>query len=239
MRVISNENIGENIYLLRLEGLKKEVLPFQFFMIKVREENEPLLRRPFSVHNAYLHYLEILYKVKGKGTFLLSRKKPGDHIDVSGPFGKPFSPTPGAYTLIAGGMGIAPLLYLAKFIKGKIKFLIGCKSYELYSIIEKCKDYGKVFVSTEDGSLGEKGIITDFLEEINKKSKVVACGPIEMLRKIKKYCEENKIKCYISLERRMACGIGACKGCAVKLQKGGYCYVCKDGPVFESTEVRI
>jgi len=239
MRIISNENIGKNIYLMRLEGLKGEVYPFQFFMFKIREEDTPLLRRPFSVHNAYLHYLEILYKVRGKGTELLSRKKQGDYLDVVGPLGKPFLPSPGNYTLIAGGMGIAPLLFLAKFIKGEIKFLVGCKSYELYPVIEKCKDYGKVFICTEDGSLGEKGVITDFLEEIDKKSKVIACGPIEMLKKIKKYCEERKIKCYLSLERRMGCGIGACKGCAVKAEKGGYYYVCKDGPVFESTAIRI
>ena len=254
--VISKEKLGEKIFKLTLSSphLSKRAKPGNFVHIKVSPNHYPLLRRAFSVHNVDKHKrsFEVLFKVVGKGTEILSEKSPGDMLDLLGPIGKGFSvPQKGeTVMLVAGGMGIAPLWFLftnliKKIDKEKLMFFLGAKNKSELLYCKKLKDLRtNLVVTTDDGSYGTKGLVTAvFLREIAKtknkfrKLRIYSCGPPEMLKRISEISKKYDLSCQISLEGSMACGVGACWGCAVKLSDGGYKRVCIDGPVFDAREV--
>lgn len=250
MKILNNEKIRKDIFLLIVEDEKiaTTVNPGQFVHIRLKEYSPFILRRPFSIHYIENNSFHILYKIVGKGTAMLSTYKTGDEIDIIGPLGNGFELTKDENTiwhksvlLVAGGMGIAPLYFVAKKIyelKGSINTLIGASTKDELLCRENFEKLGTVSISTDDGSDGTKGFVTDLLKGIPKPEIIFACGPMPMLKVIQSYADTNFIPCQLSLEQRMACGIGICLGCAVRV-KNGYKYVCKDGPVFWSNEVKL
>jgi len=248
-----NRQIGKDTWLMGFcsAGLTSLAKPGQFLMLHSgRTTKDPLLRRPFSIHRIQdNNQLMILYKIVGKGTLLLSSLKEDDPISVIGPLGNGFTiPRPHERTLlIAGGMGIAPLFFLAQSLnkvqKQKIKMFLGFSTSQEAILIDELKDPNiDLSLATEDGSLGSTGLVTDLLDEyirqeLNKNPVIYACGPTLMLKKVAQMAIASNLRCYVSLEGCMACGLGICKGCAVKANNNKskpYYYVCQDGPVFSS-----
>jgi len=249
----SNREIGKDTFLMgfRSTSLASLAKPGQFLMIHIdRAAKDPLLRRPFSIHGILDgNRLMILYKTVGKGTSLLSSLREGDPISVIGPLGNGFTlPRPSERTLlVAGGMGIAPLFFLAQALKKvqkrTIEMFLGFPSAQEVVIIDQIKDFNvDLSLTTEDGSLGIKGLVGDLLDrhlgqELTEKPVIYACGPTAMLKKIAQKAIRCNLRCYVSLEGYMACGLGICQGCAVKRGNGKdkpYYYVCQDGPVFSA-----
>ena len=241
--VLENREVRRGIYLLKLSSslIAKEAKPGQFVHIRVSGTYEPLLRRPFSFHWVEGGDFEVLYEVVGKGTQLLSQLKPGETLDLLGPLGNGFELDQVKSPLVvAGGMGIAPILFLTeKLSERRPLALIGAATGERVLCQERMVSLGaKVEITTEDGSLGVKGIVTDLLNtNLMTDHSVFACGPTDMLRKVTEICHERRNPCQVCLEERMACGVGACLGCGVRSKEGGYKMVCSDGPVFHASEV--
>ncbi|MDD2889184.1 MAG: dihydroorotate dehydrogenase electron transfer subunit [bacterium] len=250
MKILKNEKINENVFLLVVEDNKiaRTAKPGQFVQVRLNEPSPFILRRPFSIHYVEESTFHILYKVVGDGTKVLSAYTPGNDIDVLGPLGNGFElnkdDTSNYYKnvlLVAGGIGIAPLYFAAKKIKesgGTVNTLIGAANKNEILCKENFEKLGSVSVSTEDGSDGIKGLVTDLLKGAPKPEIMYVCGPAPMLKAIQSYASTHFIPCQLSLEQYMACGIGICLGCAVPI-KNGYKYVCKDGPVFWSDEVKL
>jgi len=252
IELIFNKQVASDIFLIGLRSLSitKASRPGQFVMIRVSDNSDPLLRRPFSICGILDDDLVlILYRVVGRGTNLMANFKAGQKVSVLGPLGNGFAlpkrdKTP---VLIAGGMGIAPLFFLFQFLNAKdAEFMAGfSSSNEIISGDFMGKDDLKISLSTDDGTEGHHGIVTDLLNdylrnnrETEDKVSLFACGPIPMLKAINAIVTKESLKCSVSLEAYMACGLGACQGCAVKassMEKRDYLHVCKDGPVF-STE---
>ena len=266
--IVTNQEIHPTYYRMGLAGPALEVgwEPGQFFMVKIGSGIEPLLRRPFSIHWMEKGYLEILYRVMGKGTARLPFLQPGETVDLLGPLGRGFSIPADLKVafLIAGGMGVAPLRGLAGQVRArlqgpgttasgrgpgpKIEVVIGGKRRETILSGEKLREMGAaVHITTEDGSLGRKGLATDLLLELLTKydsagsvlSAIYVCGPHALLGKVARMAAAAGIPCQVSMEEYMACGLGACMGCAVKTrtQPDSYQLVCKDGPVFDAKEI--
>lgn len=234
--IIENNKINRNIFKLSVY-FKEEIKPGQFFMLKTLD-NSFLLPRPISVNDVNENIVSFLYRIEGQGTKNISSLCANDKIQLFGPLGNGFDTKKleGKVAIIGGGIGIAPLLYLTKILGINADVYLGYKDIENMYISEEFKDYAReTLIVTEDGSYGEKGFVTDFVP-YNKYNAVVTCGPEIMMNKIVNTCRANNIKCYVSLERRMACGLGACLGCTVQT-KGGNKRACKDGPVFDSEEL--
>lgn len=243
-RIISNDKVAESIYKMVIESkiISKMAMPGQFLHIKAGESYDPLLRRPISICDLDLDksWITLLYRVCGKGTRLFANAKPNDFIDILGPLGKGFPTFENKRAaIIGGGIGIAPLLYLSKRLKSSDIYL-GFRN-EAYMIEDFMKYSDNIWIYTEDGSRGNKGYPIEALERnICNYDLVYACGPKIMLRAVKKLCEKNHIDCYISMEERMGCGIGACLVCACESSSNEeYKKVCTDGPVFNSKEVNL
>lgn len=249
--IIFHHNIAGPYYKLKLYSpyIYKNAKPGQFAMFRVGETSDPLLRRPFSIHKKNPDKtIEILYKIVGKGTRFLSTLVKGCEIDVIGPLGNGFKIDKRikSHILVAGGIGIAPLLFLAHELardKNNMMLLfIGARNKEDILCIQDFKKLNaKINISTEDGSLGKQGLISIlfelFLADLNgQKIAVYSCGPNNMLREIHRLAAAKGLPCQVSLEARMGCGIGACLGCAVE-GKEGYEKVCIDGPVFDAGEI--
>ena len=242
-KIISNKKIAPDHYSLsfRAPKIAKNTKPGQFFNIRIGASCEPLLRRPFGAHKIGKDSIEILYKVVGKATKILSTKKKGSTLDVLGPLGNGFDiskPTSQTVILVGGGHGVAPLYALAKRLTTynlKLTIFIGARSKKHVVCEKDFRKLGaKVHVATEDGSKGHKGLVTDLLKK--KRGTIYACGPKPMLKEVAKIAKSSKIPCQVSLEEYIACGIGTCLGCAVKTRMG-YKLVCKDGPVFDAREI--
>ncbi|HHL39175.1 MAG TPA: dihydroorotate dehydrogenase electron transfer subunit [Deltaproteobacteria bacterium] len=235
------------------------VRPGQFLMVRVSDgpdplSLDPLLRRPFGVADVAGGALggglvtgtriEIIYRVVGRGTAIMSRLRPGDVIDVLGPLGNGFPPVePGRrLVMVAGGIGIPPFKLLARTTGGTLLF--GARTGREAALAEQLRAIGgcTVRTATEDGSVGHKGLVTDLLaEEVSAESVVYACGPAAMLRAVARLCAGRGVECHVSLESSMACGMGVCLGCAVRAAQKDHAgafrplMVCCDGPVFESS----
>ena len=271
--VIYNRKIKKNYYEISLSSpqIAKNASPGQFVNIKVNDGIEPLLRRPLSIHKISHqvtrfpgHQIKekecivMLYEVMGKGTEILSQRKHGEFLDIIGPLGNGFSLGRGLSTvdrrpiLVAGGMGTAPLVFLAeKLVHRKPLVLIGAKAEDALLCEREFKDLGcKVKIATDDGSRGFKGYVSDLLLQILstvncEPSTIYACGPLPLLKEICRISEEHNIPAQVSLESHMACGIGACMGCVIKTRGEGrrtkddfeYKRVCKEGPVFEARQI--
>lgn len=232
--------------------------PGQFVMVRVSRQETPLLRRPFSIHRLLLKEglaagIELLYKVVGAGTAILARTAPGAVLDVLGPIGNGFSIPEDcrrAY-LVGGGIGVPPLVFLATALEKTGMDMSGCRMFlggrsrEDLLCGEEFEALGiPVQFTTDDGSAGDHCLVTHPLEMAAASSPpdiLYACGPLPMLACIVGISDKYNIPCQVSIESMMACGIGACLGCAV--QKRGdsesYWHVCKDGPVFDAKQLML
>jgi dihydroorotate dehydrogenase electron transfer subunit len=253
-KVVFNRQINPITFLMGLDAadIASSAKPGQFVMLRVNDGIDPLLRRPFSICGVdNQNILLILYKTVGRGTVMLSEKRPGERLWVMGPLGNGFNlPAPGSKAiLVAGGIGMAPLNFLAGSIKKtQMEFMIGFAS--AVDIIPSGQITDRdmnISIATDDGSFGYPGMVTELLMECldrhqheSDKLLIYACGPMPMLKKTAAIASGCNITCHVSLEAQMACGLGACQGCAVKiipLGQSPYRHVCKDGPVFLSSDI--
>lgn len=261
--VLKNERIKPLYFLLTIycPSIANEIKAGQFIMLKVSDNASPLLRRPFSVYKSYpashpekkkRGRLLILYKRVGKGTQKMTGFKRGQKVDLIGPLGNGFSlpplPSSAPVILIGGGIGIVSLYSLAEILGPHplVVFIGGRTKDDLLCVEDfKKRDALKIFIATEDGSLGYKGTVIDlFLSQHKsfKKSKsqyIYSCGPVGMLKELAKAVRSKGVVCQASLEARMGCGFGACWGCVVKTNDlhTPYQRVCKEGPVFNLRNV--
>lgn len=231
--VVSSIKISGYIYELKIAG-NFQGKPGQFYMLR-SWDREPFLSRPLSICNIEESRITFLYEVKGKGTDIFSKLESGDSIYLLGPLGTGFPlDKENKIGIVAGGIGIAPMVYLCKSLRGNMDFYGGFREVSFYTKgIEKYSD--EIYISTNSGKEGYKGFITDIFNP-EKYSIVYTCGPIPMMKKIARKCREKKTPVYISMEKRMACGVGACLGCSIKTTSGMR-RVCKDGPVFKGEEI--
>lgn len=254
MSINENKEIAKDIYQLIIEpkSINRCIVPFpgQYLYIRINETNQPLLRRPISIHDydSNNKQLSLIYRVIGEGTRLLSKKKLGDEIDILGPLGKGFTynniESNKKILLIGGGIGTPPLYYLAKELVKmglKVTILLGFQGINESILVKEFSSLGEVRVATIDGSLGVKGTVLDLINENDNWDVFYTCGPIAMMKAIQDKWFNTDIVGYLSLEERMGCGVGACYGCIVKTDKNinneGYKKVCSDGPVFPFREV--
>lgn len=251
VEIISQEKIATGIYSmwLRSHNMAKEAKAGQFLSIYCKD-GARILPRPISICEVDKENdaLRIVYRVVGGGTNEFSAFKAGDVTQVVGPLGNGFMLKEQTALLIAGGIGIPPMVETAKRLKAmgvKVYIVAGYRNSEIF-LEEELKKYGELYVATEDGSVGTKGNVIDCIKENNIKADVIySCGPTPMLRAIKAYAMENNIVCEISLEEKMACGIGACLACVCKSKEvDDHSHVhnkriCADGPVFYAEEVEL
>lgn len=248
--VVSQKETAENIYDLWLETeLALDAHPGQFVAVYPKNA-ATLLPRPISICEADKEKgrLRLVYRIAGKGTEEFSSYREGDTVDILGVLGNgfPLEKAKGKKVfLMGGGIGIPPLLQLAKELDAEKQIILGYRNNDLF-LREDLGHYGNVYIATEDGSMGSRGNVMDAIKENGLKADMImACGPMPMLRAIKKYAAENGIEAYISLEERMACGVGACLGCVCKTKEVDHhshvnnARICTDGPVFEANEVDI
>jgi len=249
--IVRTEKLTADIYRFTLKALDIAAgsRPGQFIMVRAGEGLDPLLRRPFSIHQvAEGGLVQILFKVIGKGTQALASLQPGQHMDVLGPLGRGFVHNgQNEHYLVGGGIGIAPLLFLARQLLEKnepsaIKVFLGARTKDEIAVL--ADDFFNIGLgietATEDGSLGRHGLVTDLLAPLQEGNPVMvyACGPYPMLRAVVGVSRDRNWACQASLETIMACGLAACLGCAVqRADMNGYVHVCKDGPVFDADDV--
>ena len=243
-----NRPLHENHNLLSLVNLDAmiEPLPGQFYLLQAGKGVDPLLKRAFSLFRRTPDGLQILYRIKGKGTSVMRGMREGDTIDILGPLGNGYPlPSKGEVPLIiAGGVGVASVFSLAEKLSGHAFVFYGARMEEELLMADELHEiYRDLAVCTDDGSCGRKGTVVDVLSEFmggkrvkTGKAVIYACGPRPMLKEIAAFAATHGIAAYISLEERMACGIGACLGCVMKT-RGGYKRVCKEGPVFDTGEI--
>jgi dihydroorotate dehydrogenase electron transfer subunit len=253
--IISRKEKRDNYVLLGLKTprISRESRPGQFLMIRVNDQPYPLLRRPFSIHERRKDTVEILFTKAGTGTAILAEKSEGETLDILGPLGKGFafkkSLQKKTAFLVGGGRGIAPLHFLAQeLLLRRIRptiFYGGRTSADL-PILEKFHKQGfDLFVSTDDGSLGFKGLISELLQtelkrERSRPGQIFACGPEPMMRAVAALADARGIPAQFSLESIMGCGIGACWGCVRRIRKGDeeeWAKICEEGPVFRGAEI--
>ena len=246
--VISQEEIAPAIYSLwiKTDKIAQYAKAGQFISIYC-EDGSRLLPRPISIceidkEDCALH---LVYRMAGAGSEEFSQKQTGDHLSVMGPLGNGFPLKSKKAFLIGGGIGIPPMLELAKQLNCEKQIILGYRNSDMF-LLDEFKKQGEVYIATEDGSVGSKGNVLDAIRENDLEADVIfACGPKPMLRAIKAYALEKGIPCWVSMEERMACGIGACLGCVCQsTETDAHSHVhnkrvCKDGPVFRSTEVEL
>ena len=246
--IISQEKIAEGIYdmWLRTEEIAAHAKAGQFVSVYCNDGTK-LLPRPISICeiNKEEKALRLVYRVAGGGTAEFSQMKAGETLRILGPLGNGFPLGEKSAFLIGGGIGIPPMLELAKELNCEKQIVVGYRNDELF-LADELKQYGEVIVATEDGSVGTKGNVLDAIRENGLKADVIyACGPTPMLRALKQYAAENDIECWISMEERMACGIGACLACVCKSKEKDHHTnvnnkrICKEGPVFRAEEIEL
>lgn len=227
-------------FTLEAEGMTPEG-PDQFVHVKCGHSR--LLRRPISICDWEENLLRIVFEVRGEGTEWLSRRKAGDRLDVLGPLGRGFRmDREGRYLLVGGGIGVPPMLGCAKWTAGRSTAVLGFRSADRAMLSEdfqkSCKE---IFLCSDDGSIGRHGFVDAQVRDILEKDKdftaVLACGPKPMLKNAAAVAAGFGVPCQVSMEERMACGVGACLGCAIQMADGTMQHVCKDGPVFDAGEV--
>jgi dihydroorotate dehydrogenase electron transfer subunit len=273
--ISGNLSVGKNYRLLSLKcpdtGRKPKA--GQFYMVQVRDGSDPLLKRPFSLFRKTAEGLQLLYRVQGKGTTLLGGLTAGDSVNLLGPLGNGYpgqgtaaapTATPvAAPVIIAGGIGIASVFPLIEAMAGRATVLYGARTGDDLLLLDELKALsGEFHFCTDDGSSGEKGNVLDLLKRIvppdaGSLPVIYACGPKPMLRAVSGFAVSRGIKAYLSLEEHMACGIGACLGCVVKIKAksaegrgpeeekqdqgaakdGTYQRVCMEGPVFNAEDI--
>ena len=247
--VVDQSSLGNGIYdlTLKTDKIAKAARAGQFVSVYSNDKSK-LLPRPISLCgiNRADDTIRLVYRVTGEGTGTeeFSKLVRGDKVRILGPLGNGFPLKEKKAFLIGGGIGIPPMLELAKQLDAEKQIVVGYRD-ELF-LTEELSENGEVYVATEDGSAGTKGNVLDAIRENGLTADIIyACGPTPMLRALKTYAEENNIECYISMEERMACGIGACLACVCKSKEKDHHTnvhnkrICKDGPVFLATEVDL
>lgn len=233
VKIYKNYQIAEGIYRMVIKGNFKGK-PGQFYMIR-GWDFEPILWRPISINMINDTEIWFLYKVFGVGTNILKNLKPGDSIEINGPLGNGFNIEKGKTAIVSGGIGIAPMEYLlTKMDRENTDLFIGYRD-QPYLLDEMEKLVNKVFIASENGSIGYKGYVTDILN-LKDYDTIYCCGPEVMMSRVLKISAIHNKKIYVSLEKRMACGVGACLGCAV-FTKSGVKRACREGPVFLGDEL--
>lgn len=254
VKVVSQNSLGNGIFdmVLQTENIAKAAKSGQFVSVYSNDASK-LLPRPISLCGIDREKgtLRLVYRVTGEGTGTeeFSRLKAGDTVKILGPLGNGFTVVSGKKAfLIGGGIGVPPMLQLAKEMKASgedIQVVMGYRNSDTF-LLEEFEEVAETFVATEDGSLGTKGNVIDAIKSEKLNADIIyTCGPTPMLRALKAYAEENNMECYISMEERMACGIGACLACVCKSrEKDAHTNVnnkriCKEGPVFNAKEVEL
>jgi dihydroorotate dehydrogenase electron transfer subunit len=245
--IIKQEMIATNVYSiwLKTDKIAKAAKPGQFISIYCKEGSR-MLPRPISICEIDREedFIRVVYRVVGSGTEEFTRYKSGDSLRIMGPLGNGFPKKNKKTLIIGGGIGIPPMLQLAKELDGEKQIVAGYKD-ELF-LHEELKQNGTLYITTEDGSTGIQGNVMDAIKEFNMTADVIyACGPTPMLRAIKEFAIKNNIEAWVSLEEKMACGIGACLACVCKSSEMdehtnvNNKRICKDGPVFLVGEVEF
>lgn len=261
VKLIAKEQLKDDIfkYSVESEEMCKLAKPGQFLEIKVLKGTEPLLRRPISIYNVdeKANLIEFIFQVKGKGTKILSEVEIGQEIDIVGPIGNGIFDVKKYENaaIIGGGIGVFPLYELVKRLgevgTEKVNTYLGFRSKDFVVLENEFENIStNLTITTDDGSYKEQGFAINKLKEDIENNEasgkptdiIFACGPLPMLKAVQQLALEKNIPCQISLEEKMACGLGVCLGCAVKLagtEELQYKHVCKDGPVFWANEVEI
>lgn len=242
-RLLKSDKLNDFAYSFILEapGIAAAITtPDQFVHIKCGDKH--FLRRPISICGWDETTVRVVFEVRGEGTAWLAERSEGDILDVLGPLGKGFTMEPDKkYLLVGGGIGVPPMLGCAGYAPGRCDGVLGFRDSAHALLIEDFKAVcPTVALATEDGSLGEKGFVTGPMETLLKSggyAGVLCCGPKAMLKAVVALAERYGVPCQVSLEERMACAVGACLGCAVLMADGSMKHVCKDGPVFNASEV--
>lgn len=262
--ILSNLEIAPGYWRMRIlaPGFAAKAQPGQFIMLRPEQALPTMLRRPFGIFRTGClppecdglpprEYMEILYKVVGQGTRIMSELHAGDRVELLGPLGCGFTINESscAKLLVGGGIGLVPLFMLAETLirtGHEVRLLMGGRTRDDILAVTEFERLGvETYVSTDDGSLGEEGFVTKVLERKLTKypcAEVYACGPMPMLAAVADICDTRKVPLQVSLEAHMACGVGACLGCVVKGaghsdQQPNYLCTCKDGPVFSAGQL--
>lgn len=249
--IVNNLPLDTHFNIIALRPLLEtiEPNPGQFYMLQASDSLDPLLKRPLSIFDFRDDQLYFLFRKRGKGTNYLSRLKKGEIIRLIGPLGNGWPQPEGEFIAIAGGIGIASLMFLLKKYKDKGILFYGARNSKELLMLEEVsnlvKDY---FISTDDGSLGHRCLVSELFVRVlesrhfDRNLPLYCCGSTPMLKTFSKIVQENNLTCYVSVEEYMACGVGACLGCVIRLtneNEGGFSYktVCKDGPIFSLREI--
>ena len=248
LQVVSVEALGERFVLLKCTDPNAPLppmMPGQFAQLRVDGSKEPFLRRPISINfvDTKLNQIWFLVQLVGAGSRALGRLSEGDTLNALLPLGNGFSMPVRAekkHLLVGGGVGTAPLLYLGaqmNLMGMRPTFLLGARTKDMLLQLEDFERVGDVYVTTEDGSAGEKGFVTQhsilFKQHFDR---ISVCGPSPMMKAVARFARTNSVPCEVSLENMMACGLGACLCCVEKTVKGNVC-VCTEGPVFDINEL--
>jgi dihydroorotate dehydrogenase electron transfer subunit len=248
--ILANQNLKGDFYKLTLHWEGSAPLPGQFLTLRINEHTVPLLRRPFAIsgYEQVQKQASIIYIRRGQATGLLSEKCAGESIDCIGPLGHAFpAPTPGKLPLlIAGGTGLGPILFMAQeFVRQEQahRFIFGARDSALIPACEEFTQVNPVFC-TDDGSLGFKGTVVDYLTDLYGSTgasalhtELFCCGPLPMLKACHEFAQPKELTCWVSMEQVMACALGACMGCVIELTSG-FARVCSEGPVFDSRSIK-
>ena len=237
--ILSNEEVAEKIFKLTVDApeLAESARAGQFVQVKISDDFT--LRRPLGIASTSNGRVKIFYRVVGHGTEILSRRTVGERLNILGALGKGFTPRAGKILLVGGGMGLAPLLCAAENFSADV--LIGGRTADEVTFWQEefRPHVEEIFVTTDDGSFGRRGFVTDALPEIlaaKNYSAILTCGPEIMMRGVARQALEKNLPCEVSFEKRMACGLGACLSCSIDTVDGRR-KVCKDGPVFDACKV--
>ena len=249
LQVISNRRLNKDHVLLELKSEipLEGIIPGQFANILANNTNQVFLRRPFSIYQVdyKCNSIFILIKVVGEGTSCLSKSQTGDTLSVIFPLGSGYSlpEKRSKLLLVGGGVGVAPLMLLASILKQEdhqVEILLGARSFQDLVVLDAFADYGLVHTTTEDGTHGVKGYVTDhpvFGADLPTFDKIYSCGPDLMMKAVARLARKNQVACEVSLENTMACGFGVCLCCVTETTEGHRC-VCTDGPVFDINQLK-
>ncbi|MDR0971497.1 MAG: dihydroorotate dehydrogenase electron transfer subunit [Bacteroidales bacterium] len=243
--VVGKEMIRSDLFILKLqyqEEVLPEIKPGQFVEILIKDKKDVLLRRPISIHDVSKenNQISLVIQIVGKGTEELSKIEMGNSLNLIFPLGNGFSLIGNKVLLIGGGVGAAPLLYLARCLKEKgtaFNTLIGSRDTIQLFNKDKFSDLGPLHIATENGSCGFKGLVTEHPIMEEDFDAVYCCGPTIMMQKVASIMEKRNIPCFVSLEHKMACGFGVCLCCVVDTDTGNK-RTCINGPVFLSSELK-
>ncbi len=246
-KVLERRQLGDRYFslVLKHDGQMQPVAPGQFVEVLVEGSREVMLRRPISVHDVdeQKNTMTLLIQIVGNGTRKLAELQAGDKLNIVYPLGHGFTSelrTPSSALLVGGGAGIAPLLHLSKVLKAKgvsCTILLGGRTAELIPVRDEFEPYGRLCLATDDGSLGHKGLVVEHPAFSESYDMIYTCGPTPMMKAVARSAAQRGIRCEVSLENMMACGVGACLCCVTDTDEGHRC-VCKDGPVFDISTMK-